>query len=747
MQDIPLERILEEATELWSAKGYQASTMSEIARGLGMSLKLLHECFPTKQDLVLQLYHHINDEVSRRLETRQPAADAEKSLLRFMEVKLEVLQPYKPCCIALLQEVVDPYSVLNPLSRQSAPVLDRSLKLFADLLENSGVKDAAQVAHGLWLAHLSVLFCWVQDHSEDSQLTRQLMKRFCSLPKLFKMKAFLPGLGDLLNTAESFVKQTANSREAEVLDEACDLECEVAVIGAGPVGLLYACWLKQSRPQTQVVVLEKSSEPGYKVGESTLSGFCKALRSIGIPHSAMQRLFFPKNGLGFFFCDQKEREIEKLPEYILETFDETFQVEREMLESLMLERAQQLGVKVFRGAKLDLNRSSLSTASSLLHYRIGTQAYRLHCNLVADASGPQALLARHHGQYTRSGLSFQTGAVWSAYRTNFSLDKLPNWSRVSQFPRDEYTQHFCFPEGWMWYIPVVSWSQAPLQNREQVCRELLRSDKPASRTELGKSFACPHEEILSLGLVLRDDRDLVLKEDPASAFEHYAQKYPALGTVLNRSTLLKDYLGEQKSFSSRLNLRGWSRRVTGDGWLSMGDAAFFVDPLISPGMTAGAATAYFAAQETLRALESDCWHREEFGNYEDYIHRLHQAHERDSQLVSRSFNHPRSLALVQRFQEIDARRHFETHQDSAYGWPDTDVWGLLRPEYQQMQRALWEKMTEHEQRLDSLIALEEQSPTDYQPMIDDMEALLMPYLREHSRLNPYTFQNEVEAVC
>lgn len=72
------------------------------------------------------------------------------------------------------------------------------------------------------------------------------------------------------------------------------LKYQVAVIGAGPQGLLYASWLKQARPNLSVVILEREETPKYKIGESTLSGFCKALRSVGISQEALELLFYPK---------------------------------------------------------------------------------------------------------------------------------------------------------------------------------------------------------------------------------------------------------------------------------------------------------------------------------------------------------------------------------------------------------------------------------------------------------------------
>src|SRR5262245_49483215 len=112
--------------------------------------------------------------------------------------------------------------------------------------------------------------------------------------------------------------------------------CDVVVIGAGPIGALYASMLKLRRPETRIVLLDRAPEPGHKIGESTLSGFCKALRTVGIPAETMRRLFYPKNGLGFLHVGDGAETVTEAPEYVLETFDETYQVERRVLDTLVL---------------------------------------------------------------------------------------------------------------------------------------------------------------------------------------------------------------------------------------------------------------------------------------------------------------------------------------------------------------------------------------------------------------------------
>lgn len=518
---------------------------------------------------------------------------------------------------------------------------------------------------------------------------------------------------------------------------------QVAVIGAGPQGILYASWLKQARPELQIVVLERESQPKFKIGESTLSGFCKALRSVGISQKALELLFFPKNGLGFFHVDESIENITEAPEYILETFDETFQVERRLLDGLLIANARRLGVEVIQGARVDLANSQLSAGGNTITYRYQQQKYQLKSQLVVDASGPASVIARHLGLYNKENVNFQTNAVWGYFKNVSRLRDRQDWSKVAQFNRDEYTQHFCFREGWMWYIPLISWENMPNAQRDSMFDCLLDSQvQLPTKEELAALHGCPEEDVVSIGMVLRQDRDSKFAQGRQVAFDHYAKKYPAIGQTLEGAELISDLYGTEQSLRARANIRGYAEQIVGDGWLSIGEAAFFVDPLISPGLTGGVATAYFAAQSTLRAIDNNNFSRRAFSDYESFAAKLYEALERDNQLVYMSFNHPKAIELIQRFQEIDARRHFNQHLMCDYSLADTNVWGILNPIYQSLQKQLWKMMCQAEIVVGERKAVNEQSIEDYESMVEQIQAYLSQYLDNHSELTPYIIQNE-----
>jgi flavin-dependent dehydrogenase len=465
------------------------------------------------------------------------------------------------------------------------------------------------------------------------------------------------------------------------------------------------------------------------------------MRSIGIRPEALRALFFPKNGLGFHHVDESVRDLARAPEYVLETFDETFQVERRVLDSLLLAQSQRLGVEVVQGARVNFARSHLGAGGNAIEYSVGPQRYRLGSRLLVDASGPAGVLSRHLGLRTTEGLPFQTSAVWAYFTGIRKLATYSGWPGRSQFPRDQYTQHLCFREGWLWYIPLVSWQAAPTANLGRALERLLGAEPPPSREQLVSGFGCPVEDVVSVGVTLRSDRDGRIKDDARGAFAHFAKKYPAIGQLLDGARLLDDHYGTGQPFMSRLQFRGHARRVAGDGWLLVGDAAFFVDPLVSPGLTGGVAGAYRAVEASERALDAGVFSVASFAGYETFVHELHEALERDNQLVYMSFNHPAALALIQRFQEIDARRHFLDNRGSGYGPADTNVWGILDPAYQEMQKAAWRVLRDAEEAVGRTVPIEEQSIRDYEPMVAHLRTLLGGYLEEHADLTPYARAN------
>jgi hypothetical protein len=82
-----------------------------------------------------------------------------------------------------------------------------------------------------------------------------------------------------------------------------------------------------------------------------------------------------------------------------------------------------------------------------------------------------------------------------------------------------------------------------------------------------------------------------------------------------------------------------SEQAAGDGWLAVGDAAAFVNPLISPGMTFGVGTSFMAARATVDALNRGVVSRDAFAAYEQYTAEMFSAVKNEVEMLYRGFRH------------------------------------------------------------------------------------------------------------
>ena len=744
------DRILEVAISLWADKGYAATTMRELAARAGIGIGTLYFHFRAKEDIVLYLYERINRDAQERFRASDDGGGSvADAAARFLRIKLELLAPHRAALPVILREAIDPQSKLSPFSGESSPTLERSVGFFASLTERdrSIAADRREAtARLLWLGHIAVLLYWLHDRSPAQADTDELISALSGLggwTRLMPMLGRLPGIARLRRLMTAPFERQAQAPAAADDEPAlqADREADVVVIGGGPIGCLYACFLKRLRPGTRILVLERASEPGHKIGESTLSGFCKALRTVGIRQEALQRLFYPKNGLGFFHIDERTADLRGAAEYVLETFDETFQVERRVLDTLLIAAARRQGIDVLEGARVAPQRARIAADGCRVPFAIGSRELTVAARLVVDASGPGHALAAERGGWTSEGTTFQTSAAWSYWQGVKPLAEQSGLRARTEFPRDQYTQHLCFREGWLWYIPLHSFQEAPGRNLGRLIDRTLTAGRLPERAALELEYGTPTRSIASIGLSLRSDRDPRIADDARGALDHYRRRYPAIDAFLGGARLLDDHYGHGQPFQQRVNMRGHAREPAGDGYLLVGDAAFFVDPLISPGLTGGTATAYRAAETSARALEEKRVTAEALRPYGDFARRLHAALERDNQLVYMSFNHPAALALVQRFQETDARRHFLAHERAEYGADDTDVWGILAPSYEELQKQAWSVLREAEERVGRRLRIGEQSADDYGPAVTELETLLGDYLRANEALTPFVGNN------
>ncbi|KAJ3999330.1 hypothetical protein F5050DRAFT_1738332 [Lentinula boryana] len=429
---------------------------------------------------------------------------------------------------------------------------------------------------------------------------------------------------------------------------------DVVVAGAGIIGLCYAIQLKNISPHLNIAVYEKSRAPVQKIGESTLSSFSRFTNGAVMPHDYFFRLFGLKDGLQFYCIDREGVEVTSED---IGGLDLSFQLDRRMSELFFTMWAQRIGINVYHGVEVDFEVSDKDQGSSpevsTLNAHFTAPQVKLKnfpkpggtevdAKLVCDASGfSRKLTSKFGNKETFDG--WNCDAYWAYFKQKEggkAENRLDHWD----YPA---TKHMCFPEGWGWFIKLISWHHAPLANIMDLVAYIIDKAKNGVAAEaipstkaLSAMFDCPFEFITSIGWAVRNDHKFPenLNEygdgEGERKFNYFKRRYPTLNKLMNGVyELLPKYYGKQTYFV-RKSMAYRSPVVAGEGWFAIGNSAGFTNPLISPGINAGIGTAVLAANltkeifdqppEKARAVMQKCITTYQTYSHDFMIPRLHQ---------------------------------------------------------------------------------------------------------------------------
>ncbi|MCA9671884.1 MAG: TetR/AcrR family transcriptional regulator [Myxococcales bacterium] len=165
------------AVQLFAERGYEQTTMRDIAAEAGVSVGLLYRYFPNKSAVVLALYDALSADYAERMVTLAPGAWATRAMAA-LETSLEVLGPHRAALAALSAELVST-SGHGLFAEPTAFSRARVQRAFADAV--AGADDApdgelcAALGRQLYVAHLAVILWWLLDKSPAQRATSRLL--------------------------------------------------------------------------------------------------------------------------------------------------------------------------------------------------------------------------------------------------------------------------------------------------------------------------------------------------------------------------------------------------------------------------------------------------------------------------------------------------------------------------------------------------------------------------------------------
>jgi AcrR family transcriptional regulator len=178
-------RILEAALALFRKRGFEKTTMREIAQESGVALGAAYYYFDSKDALVMGFYERAQRDLEPLLEEALAATHGlEERLRAAIDVKFKYFAPNRKLMGALSTHI-DPQHPLSPFSAETRDIRERDMGFLAAAVEGSKVRIPddlkAHLPRVLWLYQMGLLLFWVYDASPGQRRTRQLFEKSLSI--------------------------------------------------------------------------------------------------------------------------------------------------------------------------------------------------------------------------------------------------------------------------------------------------------------------------------------------------------------------------------------------------------------------------------------------------------------------------------------------------------------------------------------------------------------------------------------
>lgn len=171
--------ILEAALTLFRERGFDETTMRDIAAKAKVASGLAYYYFDSKDAIVLAFYQQTKDALPPLMEAAHQETKLAPRLKALIEAKLTYLSPYRKFLGALLGHSADPHSPLSPFGEPSRHVREAEFETYERALKETGTsvpKDLApHMAKILWFYQMGVILFWMYDRSPQQKRTRALL--------------------------------------------------------------------------------------------------------------------------------------------------------------------------------------------------------------------------------------------------------------------------------------------------------------------------------------------------------------------------------------------------------------------------------------------------------------------------------------------------------------------------------------------------------------------------------------------
>jgi FADH2 O2-dependent halogenase len=360
---------------------------------------------------------------------------------------------------------------------------------------------------------------------------------------------------------------------------------DVGIIGGGPAGASLAAYL--AKAGVKCVVFEREVFPRPHVGESLVPSSTRVFKDLDfLP--VMEREKFPhkfgavwtsaETPRGFDHgwegleadCRADIRFSERAQPGVDQNY--TYHVDRGKFDNLLLQHANQLGAEVFEGVAV---RDVAVGTGSLpeIKFSVGNREVGCKVRIIADASGRRTFLGSRLKLKVKDPV-FDQYAIHTWFD---GLDRTATMGMGSEKGDYIYVHFLPITNSWVWQIPIT-------------------------------------DTVTSVGVVTQKKNFAKSKADREAFFWDSVKSRPDLYEALQKAEQVRGFT-EEGDYSYAM------QQIAGDGWVMVGDAGRFVDPIFSTGVSIALNSSRFVLPDILKALETGDTSRSAFEQYTSTLRR------------------------------------------------------------------------------------------------------------------------------
>lgn len=202
------------AMELFREKGFEETTMRDIAAKAGVALGGAYYYFSSKDAIVLAFYAEMQQESNAPLlEALAGKKKLRDRILCVLEKRLELLAPNRKFCAALFRHAPDSSDPLSPFSEETKDIREGAIGHMQIALDGGDIEVPPdlkpRLPYLLWLYQMALIMFWLYDRSPSQERTRKLMDKSLGLLTNLLRISSLPLMKPLRKTVLELVETAA----------------------------------------------------------------------------------------------------------------------------------------------------------------------------------------------------------------------------------------------------------------------------------------------------------------------------------------------------------------------------------------------------------------------------------------------------------------------------------------------------------------------------------------------------------